>query len=167
MCSLGVSIFDTPMETIPLTAYFKKSLECRHVIRCLAILDSGIPIPGPLVRSLRTYNWKMEIEAIVFDVFGTLVEIGQPRRLYRQHLQLGGRIPQSSDGTLIMTQNVDLSGAATLLGIELPMETLLAFEKDLGVELTSVKRFPNTLSTLLSLVRKGYKIALCSNLAAP
>jgi FMN phosphatase YigB (HAD superfamily) len=110
------------------------------------------------------------IKAVVLDVFGTLVEIGEKRRPYAQLmklLQAAGRPPQSDDKNRIMSNNVGFAGAIKMFGWELQASSIAALELDLYAELPTVKLFPEVLQTLVSLRAGGLKIGLCSNLAAP
>ena len=110
------------------------------------------------------------IKAVVFDVFGTLVEIGDKRRPYVQLLKLlhaAGRPSQADDGIQIMSNNVGIAGAIQMFGWELPMTSVAKLELDLYAELPTIKLYPEVLSTLTSLRAGGIKIGLCSNLAAP
>lgn len=110
------------------------------------------------------------IKAIVFDVYGTLVEIEDRRRPYGSLLQLlasAGHIPGSDDAARLMSSPAGLAGTAQLFGIELPMSALAQLERDLFAELASVTLYPDVLWTLTSLREAGFKIAVCSNLAAP
>jgi len=110
------------------------------------------------------------VRAIVFDVFGTLAEIGEKRRPYAQLLQFmreAGREPQPDDAALLMSANVGLAGVPSLFGKELPIESIAALELDLYAELSTIKLYPEVAYTLTALRNAGYKIGLCSNLAAP
>lgn len=110
------------------------------------------------------------IRAVVFDVFGTLAEIGEKRRPYAQLMELlraTGRQPQLNDATRLMSANVGLAGVPQLFGAEVPFMAISALELELYAELASIKLFPETLQTLTTLRSAGYKVALCSNLAAP
>ncbi|MEN4921926.1 HAD family hydrolase [Achromobacter spanius] len=110
------------------------------------------------------------IKAVAFDVFGTLVEIGAPRRPFRELVRLlsaAGRAPQRGDGALIMSRDVDLAQAARLLGGDVSGADLARLESALRDEVASIRLFPDAVDTLGSLRESGYRIALCSNLAAP
>jgi FMN phosphatase YigB (HAD superfamily) len=110
------------------------------------------------------------IKAVVLDVFGTLVEIGDKRRPYVQLLKLlhaAGRPSKADDGIQIMSNNVGLAGAIHMFDWELPAESIAALELDLYAELPTIKMYPEALVTLDSLRAGGLKIGLCSNLAAP
>jgi len=110
------------------------------------------------------------IRAVAFDVFGTLVRIGEKRSPFRQLMQKlysAGRQPQPDDAARIMSANVGLAGAALLLGIVLAASAIASLEIDLHQELSSVELFPEVLPTLHFLRAASFKLALCSNLAAP
>lgn len=110
------------------------------------------------------------IKAIAFDVFGTLVEIGSPRRPFRELVRLlaaAGRAPQRGDGALIMSRDVGLAQAARLLGGSVGEPDLARLESALQEEVASIRLFPDAVDTLNALRESGYQIALCSNLAAP
>lgn len=56
------------------------------------------------------------IEAVVLDVFGTIAQIGEKRRPYRQlleHARTRGRRPSVDDAKVIMTRNCGLAGIPT------------------------------------------------------
>lgn len=118
-------------------------------------------------------NGKLEfsgVKAVVFDVFGTLVEITEKRKPYSKLLQLlrdSGREPKDDDASRLMSSNVGLLGATQLFDVDIPPSALAKLELDLYAELQSIKLFPDTLSALTRLKTAGYKIGLCSNLAAP
>lgn len=110
------------------------------------------------------------IKAVVFDVYGTLVEIRDRRRPYARLLQWlaeSGRVPRQNDAARLMSTACDVAGAAQLLGAELPATALSSLENDLFAELASVALYPDTIATLTILRQAGIKIGVCSNLAAP
>ncbi|EOH6383456.1 haloacid dehalogenase [Stutzerimonas stutzeri] len=110
------------------------------------------------------------IQAVVFDVFGTLLQIGERRHPFRQlmqHLRLQGRTPRPDDARTLMTRNLGLAGAADYFGAQLSNSELASLESDLFTELASVRLFDDALKSLNQLKNAGLKLALCSNLAAP
>jgi HAD superfamily hydrolase (TIGR01549 family) len=110
------------------------------------------------------------IKAVVFDVFGTLVEIREKRGPYKQLLKLlqaAGRPLKADDAIRIMSNKVGLAGAVHMFGWDLSLESIASLELDLYAELLTIKLYPEVLTTLASLRASGYKIGLCSNLAAP
>jgi HAD superfamily hydrolase (TIGR01549 family) len=110
------------------------------------------------------------IKAVVFDVYGTLVEIGEKRRPFGKLMDLmreSGREPEKQDVARLMCYPLDLAGAVRMFGVELSASALAALEQDLHTELASIKVFPDALWALTSLREAGYRIGLCSNLALP
>jgi len=108
-------------------------------------------------------------DAIVFDVYGTLVEIVDKRGPFRRLLRIGahqGRPVAAGDAALLMSAPLGLDAAAQRLGIQLTQEQYAALEKDLHDEIASIRAFPETASTLTALRARGIKLGLCSNLAA-
>lgn len=109
-------------------------------------------------------------KAVVFDVFGTLVRISEPRRPYRKLVQMlaaAGRMPLPTDGALIMGSELDLARAAVLLAGSLPPPDVSELELELKAEMASIVLYPEVREVLLALREQGYKIGLCSNLALP
>lgn len=111
-----------------------------------------------------------KIAVVAFDVFGTLVHIGDKRAPYKKLLQWmkeQGRSPQPADAAVIMSQPLSFEDVAARFGMTLPDDLLAALYSDLAAELQSISLYPDTLSTLNQLSQTGVKIALCSNLAVP
>lgn len=110
------------------------------------------------------------IKCVVFDVFGTLVEITDNRRPYKRllnALEAAGRPKQTDDASRLMTNDLELQDIAQLLQVEIPASLLESLGMDLFAELESIRTFSEVESSLLALREAGYKIALCSNLATP
>ncbi|UCV03346.1 HAD family hydrolase [Dechloromonas denitrificans] len=111
-----------------------------------------------------------EVQAVVFDAYGTLAHIRARRHAFKKLLRYGqqlGRAPQPDDAATIMTHRGGLLEAAQRLGITLPPPVYRELELDLVVELNSVTLFDDVNATLTSLKNRGLKIGLCSNLAEP
>ena len=112
----------------------------------------------------------IEPSVIIFDVFGTLVKIGERRSPYRKlikWLKENGRQPKPDDAKFIMSQNLSFTELIKLLGINIPDQLLQELEHDLNDELQSIVLYEDTLSTLEELKELGFRLALCSNLAMP
>ncbi len=112
----------------------------------------------------------MPVQVVVFDAFGTLVQIGERLSPYRQLMRWmrdNGRRPQPDDAARIMSQPRGLASTAALFGMSPPIELLAAWEADLQVELRTVRVFPDAVPTIAQLRQAGYRVGLCSNLAAP
>ncbi len=63
----------------------------------------------------------MKTSAVIFDAFGTLVEIQQPTHPFRQLLREGrrqGRLPRADDIRTIMTRCLSQAEAALAFGIK-------------------------------------------------
>jgi len=111
-----------------------------------------------------------EIKAVVFDAFGTLVQI---RKQYRPYLHLlkqlraAGRVPQPNDSVQVMSNDVDLAGALRMFNWDLPSSSIAELEADLQSELSNIQLYPDVSATFVSLRSNGLKIGICSNLAAP
>ena len=69
----------------------------------------------------------IEPSVIIFDVFGTLVKIGERRSPYRKlikWLKENGRQPKPDDAKFIMSQNLSFTELVKLLGINIPDQLL-------------------------------------------
>lgn len=111
-----------------------------------------------------------DIEAVVFDVFGTLAVIGQKRHPYRQIMQWmkhAQREPQPDDAARLMSHNVGLAGIGHLFGMDVPLPVIAQAELDLYVELPTISLFDDAVPCLRRLRQSGLRLGLCSNLAAP
>lgn len=109
------------------------------------------------------------IDAVVFDVYGTLVEITDKRAPFRRLLRIGeqqGRAVSVADAAILMSAPLNLHAAAAQLSIVLEPGQLAQLEADLHSEIASIRLFPDTASTLQALRARGIKLGLCSNLAA-
>ena len=107
--------------------------------------------------------------AVVFDVYGTLVSIGEKRMPFAKLLQIGetrGRSKTSTDRHKLMAASLSLAQAAALLEIELTSAELKALEQDLKIELASITLYPEVIRTIRKLQNRGIRVGICSNLAA-
>ncbi|NWL76534.1 haloacid dehalogenase [Pseudomonas taiwanensis] len=110
------------------------------------------------------------VEAVVFDVYGTLLRHGEARHPFRELMKLlrsQGRRPHPDDARTLMTNNVGLAGAAALFDCHLSHAKLSELEHDLHFELANIKAFEDGLVALNMLQNAGFKLGACSNLAAP
>lgn len=108
------------------------------------------------------------VKVVLFDVYGTLVEIYDKRAPFRELIQIGvrqGRKPRADDSLLIMGHPVGLHEAADLFGIRLTDADRGRLESDLSAEIVSITPFADTLPALNELKSRGFKLGLCSNLA--
>ena len=107
---------------------------------------------------------------IAFDVFGTLVKIGERRSPYKKlmkWLKHHGRKPKPDDAKLIMSQNSDFIEFINLLNMNVPDQLLQEINSDLDEELQTITLYEDTLPTLEKLQNSGFRLALCSNTAMP
>ncbi|MFJ4153956.1 HAD family hydrolase [Pseudomonas sp. NPDC089752] len=112
----------------------------------------------------------MPIVAVIFDAFGTVVQIGRKRHPYRQLLRLGalqGRRPSAADLHRLMTSSLSLDAAAETFGICLSPGQMKSLQHDLEDELDSISVYPDAVDALRLLKAEGVVTGICSNLAAP
>lgn len=111
----------------------------------------------------------MKISGVIFDAFGTLIDIKKRTNPFLQLLKHGrrqGRKPRADDTQIIMTRDVDLTEAALSLGIEIGDVDLQRIERLLQEELDSMTLFPEAQQAIDMLRQAGIRIAVCSNLAS-
>jgi HAD superfamily hydrolase (TIGR01549 family) len=107
--------------------------------------------------------------AVVFDVYGTLVSIGEKRMPFAKLLRIGeakGRSKTLDDRRTLMASAFTLAQAAAFLKIELTTTELVSLETDLNTEIESISLYPDVVSTIRALRDRGIKVGICSNLAA-
>lgn len=112
----------------------------------------------------------MKVVAVIFDAFGTLVDIRRRTNPYRALLLEGrkhGRSPRADDVRTLMTRPLSLTAAAEVLGIHVSDRRLVELEAMLGEELESITPFADAAPAISTLAEAGLKIGICSNLAAP
>lgn len=112
----------------------------------------------------------MDIKAVIFDAFGTLVQIREGSHPYRQILKAGvrqGRRPKPDDAKEIMTYPLDLSAAAEHFGIKISSRDMDSYEEALRTELEGIQAHPDGLLSVDAFQSAGYRVGVCSNLALP
>ena len=110
----------------------------------------------------------MKTSAVIFDAFGTLVEIQQPTHPFRQLLREGrrqGRLPRADDIRMIMTRCLSLREAALSFGIKISPSQLAFLDQCLEEELASIQPYPDAVEAVGLLQAAGVRLAVCSNLA--
>lgn len=110
------------------------------------------------------------IEAVIFDLFGTVVKIQNRQNPYRRLLQKGaqqGRAASLGNMRSIMTFNGGVHEAADAFGIKLSANEIAVIQDQLELELTSIRPFQDALPAMEQLRSHGIKLGVCSNLAAP
>nr|WP_172582488.1 HAD family hydrolase [Cupriavidus taiwanensis] len=105
------------------------------------------------------------IRAVIFDAFDTLCEIGNPLHPFAEIARAGGKHLDAR--VALMTRPVDIRQAAEDFGLtEIDIE-IAELEQRLEIELASIRLFHDTIPTLMELRRRGIRLAIASNLAAP
>lgn len=113
---------------------------------------------------------ELKFKVIAFDVFGTLIKIGEKRSPYRKlmrWLKDNGRKPNISDALTIMSTNGDLEDICKNFGTQIPVELLEEINLSLELELEAIEPYEDSVQILESLKNAGYLIVLCSNTAQP
>lgn len=103
-----------------------------------------------------------QIQAVCFDGFGTLVEIGDKRRPFRALLN---DAPSSEAVATVLTTPTRLEDLARHLAIGFDETRLARLEEDLAAECNSTRLRPGIEAIWEILQRLGLKVAVCSNLA--
>ncbi|KWS40876.1 HAD family hydrolase [Pseudomonas syringae] len=112
----------------------------------------------------------MSASFILFDAFGTLLNIPEGRHPYRQILKEGirqGRRPQPNDLRQILTRNLGLSEAAEVFGIKIDDQLMTDIAGDLAADIASITPFDDGLRAVERLRSEDVRVAIASNLAAP
>ncbi|MGY2956561.1 HAD superfamily hydrolase (TIGR01549 family) [Pseudomonas sp. TE6349] len=108
--------------------------------------------------------------AVIFDLFGTLLEIRNRRNPFRRLLRLGsqqGRAASPGDLRWIMTHDHGIEGTAAEFGIKLSSSQLAELQSCLELELESITLFEDALPALALLRYHQIRIGVCSNLGGP
>jgi HAD superfamily hydrolase (TIGR01549 family) len=109
----------------------------------------------------------LPVKAIAFDCFGTLVEIQSPSNVYRDIVSAMPKHFQPPARQALMTNPWNLADAVVQMGVHVDADHLAELQARLNEELHSIACFEETLAVLSELKARGYKLALCSNLAQP
>lgn len=110
------------------------------------------------------------ISAVVFDAFGTLVNLQSKRHPFRQLLKegvLGGRRASSNDVRVLMSNPWSLREAADQLAIRISPTRLQALQDDLDREVASIIPFEDGIEAVALLRAEGVRVGICSNLCEP
>jgi FMN phosphatase YigB (HAD superfamily) len=109
-----------------------------------------------------------EIQAVVFDAFGTLCQIKDPRNPYKRLIKEAAKHGEDPAAArrLVMTKRLTLREAAYQLSF-FDEETIASLEADLAAELKSIELYPEVLDVLHGWKERGVRIAVGSNLATP
>ena len=107
------------------------------------------------------------IHAVVFDCFGTLVNITQRTDPYQELITFLPVVERASARLAVMTNKWSLAEAAHQLMVPISGQDLFRLQRNLAYELASLACLPGTLDVLNELKERGVRVALCSNLALP
>ncbi|MFL9959546.1 HAD family hydrolase [Paraburkholderia sediminicola] len=108
-----------------------------------------------------------DVQAVIFDAFGTLCRIASPRKPFLRLFNLGARRDFWPARETVMTQPLDLREGAAALRLHPRSEVMEALESDLAAELASIELYPEVPDVLAGLRERGIKVAVASNLAKP
>lgn len=119
-------------------------------------------------------NQLNNIKGIIFDCFGTLVEIKEKTNPYKFLLSELKKLELNEKNVnflkdykkWVMSKNFDWLTLESELGIEVELETKQIFKRLLQKELHSIEYFQDTLKTLNFLINNNVKVIVCSNLAS-
>jgi len=107
---------------------------------------------------------------VIFDAFGTILQIKNAQHPYRQLMQIGihqGRRPQPNDSQQIMCNAWGLRETAAAFSIEVSNVEMTRLECILRDEVAGIEAYQDAVETIDLLLTKGVKVAVCSNLAQP
>jgi HAD superfamily hydrolase (TIGR01549 family) len=110
------------------------------------------------------------ISAVVFDAFGTVLNLQTKLHPFRQLLKEGmacGRRASSSDVPVLMSNPWSLKEAADQLGIRVSPIRLQELEDDLAREVASITPFQDGIEAVALLRAEGVRVGICSNLCEP
>jgi HAD superfamily hydrolase (TIGR01549 family) len=110
------------------------------------------------------------ISAVVFDAFGTVLNLQTKLHPFRQLLKEGmtcGRRASPSDVRLLMSSPWSLKEAADQIGIRVSPIRLRELEDDLAREVASITPFQDGVEAVALLRAEGVRVGICSNLCEP
>ena len=106
------------------------------------------------------------MKGVVFDAFGTLVSITDPRRPYRALRELAA-ITSDDFALRVLCSDMSLAEVARYYHASINPAVMRRLEEDLHAEVASVEPFPDAVRAVRALRDAGIPIAICSNLASP
>lgn len=122
-----------------------------------------------IIKDLNQLEITPNIRAVIFDCFGTLMEITAPHKPYKylyNELKKLSIIPENY-ATWVMSKSLTLEDIEKELNIQIPLPIKSEFNKKVYLEIQSIRNFQETNIVLKKLAEKKIKTALCSNLALP
>lgn len=107
------------------------------------------------------------IEAVIFDLYGTLIRLDRDTKPYLRFARLvSPDDPRKVVVRSLLTNTQGLADFAARLAVPPPSE-IVALEADLKQDIQSARAFDDAAETLRELRCRGLKLGLISNLAAP
>ncbi|WP_025856801.1 HAD family hydrolase [Pseudomonas sp. CHM02] len=110
------------------------------------------------------------ISAVVFDAFGTVLNLQTKLHPFRQLLKEGmeaGRRASPGDVRVLMSNPWSLEEAADQLDIWVSPTRLQELEDDLAREIASIRPFADGVEAVALLRGEGVRVGICSNLCQP
>ena len=104
------------------------------------------------------------VQAVFFDAFGTLCEIREKRNPYKPIVKAW---PSGVADAFHVLQTRDISPAALAREAGCTQETIQKIEEDVAAEVVSMRLYPEVVSVLEAIRKRGLKWAVVSNLATP
>lgn len=103
-------------------------------------------------------------KAIIFDCFGTLLKINNPKYPY---LKLLRNIPglKKEDYQQVLKNRLFLKDLNDFYNAKLPLELIEKANQELELELNSIEPYPETIDMLKKLTQRKIDFLICSNLA--
>ena len=121
------------------------------------------------ITTLEELPLSLNTKAVIFDCFGTIMEITNKQHPYRFLVKyLSQRGYKNPDFAVwIMTNPVSLESIEKASGIEIDQQAKIDFKNLLQKDLHSIIAYPEVNRLLGNLKRAQIKTMLCSNLAEP
>lgn len=104
-------------------------------------------------------------KAVIFDLFGTLVEFSQPLNPYKR-LGKGYHSPHVFRSA-VMCMDLTIPELVSKIGLEVTPEQVAQAQREVELELAGTYVFPEAKDVLAKLKDQGVRLVLCSNLAPP
>lgn len=111
-----------------------------------------------------------DIQMVAFDLFGTLLKVGNGNNPYRRILEWArnnGRVPTPQDARTIMCMDAAPEEVFAKMSIFPSSAMMQTFNEGLEADLKSITLFDETMRVLEQLTEQGILISICSNLAKP
>jgi HAD superfamily hydrolase (TIGR01549 family) len=107
------------------------------------------------------------LRAVIFDAYGTLVEITDKRKPYRRLFEEWA--PDAPRASLLtpLRSKTTLPALAAKLGVHISPDAMATLQADLAAELSSIRAFADVAPIWTELRSRGVRIGICSNLATP